>query len=247
MANLEDYSREICETRRAIHRRPEEGWTEFETTYRVVSTLEKYGVFKIKAGRDVIDPEHVLGRNPDLVEKAQKRALEHGVPQAFLDRLGGYTGAVAEFDTGRPGPAVGFRFDMDCVLVTESKDALHVPAACGFASERDGFMHACGHDGHTATGLGLAHWIADHKDDLNGKIRLIFQPAEEGTRGASAMTAAGVADDLDWFFGAHVGCDCAPGEVGVVEKGFLATTKIDISFTGRASHAGPTPKKAEAP
>ena len=219
MANLEDYSREICETRRAIHRRPEEGWTEFETTYRVVSTLEKYGVFKIKAGRDVIDPEHVLGRNPDLVEKAQKRALEHGVPQAFLDRLGGYT---------------------------ESKDASHVPAACGFASERDGFMHACGHDGHTATGLGLAHWIADHKDDLTGKIRLIFQPAEEGTRGASAMTAAGVADDLDWFFGAHVGCDCAPGEVGVVEKGFLATTKIDISFTGRASHAGSDPEKGRS-
>lgn len=246
MANLEDYSREICETRRAIHRRPEEGWTEFETTYRVVSTLEKYGVFKIKAGRDVIDPEHVLGRNPDLVEKAQKRALEHGVPQAFLDRLGGYTGAVAEFDTGRPGPAVGFRFDMDCVLVTESKDASHVPAACGFASERDGFMHACGHDGHTATGLGLAHWIADHKDDLTGKIRLIFQPAEEGTRGASAMTAAGVADDLDWFFGAHVGCDCAPGEVGVVEKGFLATTKIDISFTGRASHTGSDPDKGRS-
>ena len=208
MANLEDYSREICETRRAIHRRPEEGWTEFETTYRVVSTLEKYGVFKIKAGRDVIDPEHVLGRNPDLVEKAQKRR----------------GGQLAQ---NRDGDAA-------------------VPAACGFASERDGFMHACGHDGHTATGLGLAHWIADHKDDLNGKIRLIFQPAEEGTRGASAMTAAGAADDLDWFFGAHVGCDCAPGEVGVVEKGFLATTKIDISFTGRASHAGSDPDKGRS-
>ena len=60
------------------------------------------------------------------------------------------------------------------------------------------------------------------------------------------MTAAGAADDLDWFFGAHVGCDCAPGEVGVVEKGFLATTKIDISFTGRASHAGSDPEKGRS-
>ena len=137
------------------------------------------------------------------------------------------------------GPATVVRADMDALPITEN-------SGVEFCSAKPGHMHACGHDGHTATGLGLAHWIADHKDDLNGKIRLIFQPAEEGTRGASAMTAAGVADDLDWFFGAHVGCDCAPGEVGVVEKGFLATTKIDISFTGRASHAGSDPEKGRS-
>ncbi len=107
-------------------------------------------------------------------------------------------------------------------------------------------MHACGHDAHTATGVTLAHWITDHKDELKGRFRLIFQPAEEGTRGAAPMAAAGVVDDLNWFFGAHVGCNCRIGEASVVKKGFLATTKIDIEFTGVPSHAGSDPEKGRS-
>lgn len=105
---------------------------------------------------------------------------------------------------------------MDCVLVEELHDASHLPAAEGFDSEIPGHMHACGHDAHTATGVTLAHWITDHKDDLN------------------------------WFFGAHVGCNCRIGEASVVKKGFLATTKIDIEFTGVPSHAGSDPEKGRS-
>ena len=66
-------------------------------------------------------------------------------------------------------------------------------------------MHACGHDGHSAVGLALAHWIWDNKDNLSGKFKLIFQPAEEGVRGARAMVEAGIVDDVDYFVGGHVG------------------------------------------
>ena len=246
MTTFDEYCSEMCRLRRAIHRRPEEGWTEFETTWRVFSFLESLGGFTLKVGQEVVNPEFVLGRDEVKVMKAEERALEHGVSEAFLARLGGFTGVVAEMDTGRPGPAVAFRFDMDCVQVGESQDPEHVPVALGFASEREGLMHACGHDGHTATGLALAHWVADYRASLCGRIRLIFQPAEEGTRGATAMAEAGVVDNVNWFFGAHVGCDCAPGEVGIIQKGFLATTKIDIAFTGKASHAGSDPEKGRS-
>ena len=245
MTDVSKYVEDALAIRRAIHKRPEEGWTEFETTYRVVTELEKLG-YTVRCGREVIEPSAVLGRNPDLVAKAEKRALEHGVPEAFLKRLGGYTGAVAEFDSGRPGPVTGFRFDIDCVLVTELDTPDHIPAKEGFASEIPGLMHACGHDAHTASGLALAHWLKDHAAELSGRVRLIFQPAEEGTRGASAMVAAGVADGLDWFFGAHVGSPCRNGEIGIVRHGFFATTKIDIEFEGIASHAGSDPEKGRS-
>lgn len=236
-----NYNDEAVAIRRKLHEMPEEGWTEFETTWTVVETLKSWG-YNVKCGRAVIDPENALGRDPALVAREEKRALADGVPQAFLDRLEGYTGAVAELITGRPGPVTALRFDMDCVLVNESTDASHVPAKEGFASHRAGLMHACGHDAHTASGLALAHWAMDHKEELCGTLRFIFQPAEEGTRGAAAMAAAGVVDDADFFFGAHVGVFCHSGEIGIIRNGFLATTKIDISFTGTPSHAGAAPE-----
>lgn len=245
MSDMSSYSAEAVAIRRKLHERPEEGWTEFETMWQVVPFLEKLG-FSVQCGRQVIDPQNALGRNEKLVEEGEKRALAHGVPKSFLERLQGYTGAVATLDTGRPGPVTAFRFDMDCVLVTESHDKSHLPACEGFASERPGFMHACGHDGHTASGLALAHWLMDHKDSLCGRIKLLFQPAEEGTRGAAAMAAAGVVDDVDYFFGAHAGVFCKPGEVGIIRQGFLATTKIDIHFEGTPSHAGASPEKGRS-
>lgn len=245
MQDCARYVEEMTRLRREIHRRPEEGWTEFETQWKVFRALEALG-WTIRVGLDVIRPEAVMGRNAELVEKAMVRAAEHGVPESFLKATGGYTGLTADFDTGREGPVTGFRFDMDCVLVEELHDASHLPAAEGFDSEISGHMHACGHDAHTATGVTLAHWITDHKDELKGRLRLIFQPAEEGTRGAAPMAAAGVVDDLNWFFGAHVGCNCRIGEASVVKKGFLATTKIDIEFTGVPSHAGSDPEKGRS-
>ena len=137
MQDCARYVEEMTRLRREIHRRPEEGWTEFETQWKVFRALEALG-WTIRMGLDVIRPEAVMGRNAELVEKAMVRAAEHGVPESFLKATGGYTGLTADFDTGREGPVTGFRFDMDCVLVEELHDASHLPATEGFDSEIPG-------------------------------------------------------------------------------------------------------------
>lgn len=234
------YVEDMVRIRRRIHRRPEEGWTEFETTWLVTEYLRELGL-PVTVGIANINPDDVLGRDPALVQAAIERALAHGVPQSFIDETGGYTGAVAILDTGRPGPVTAFRSDLDCVLVQESLDPSHLPAQLGFASEREGLMHGCGHDAHTAVGLAVARWLVDHKDELCGRFKLIFQPAEEGVRGARAMVGSGLVDDVDYFLGGHVGGCAKLGEVGVMDGGFLASTKFDVTITGTPAHAGNAP------
>ena len=97
---------------------------------------------------------------------------------------GGFTGIDATLDTGRPGQVWGFRVDMDALDLYEVLEDEHRPFREGFASANNGMMHACGHDGHTTIGLGLAEVLMQVRDQLCGTIKLIFQPAEEGTRGA---------------------------------------------------------------
>jgi len=104
-------------------------------------------------------------------------------------------------------------------------------------------MHACGHDGHTTIGLGLASVLMAMKDQLSGTIKLIFQPAEEGVRGAKAMVAAGVVDDVDRFTAIHIGTGVPAGEVVCGSDSFLATTKLDVHFTGVGAHAGGRPEE----
>ena len=237
---MSQYIQDMIQTRRTLHRRPEEGWTEFETMWHVCSHLDQWGIPYL-TGTKVINTEFVMGRDETLVKDAIDRALKHGVPQSFIDKTEGYTGAVAIIDTGRPGPTTAFRCDMDALPVRESQDPSHEPAKLGFASERPGFMHACGHDGHTAVGLTVAHWLWDHKDELCGKFKILFQPAEEGVRGARPMSESGILDDVDWFVGSHVGGAFKSGEVCVQDGGFLASTKFDITFTGLEAHAGNAP------
>ena len=238
MEDKTKYYEEMVRNRRELHKRPEEGWTEFETTYFVVSFLRKLGL-PVTVGKANINESEVLGRDPQLVKDGMVRALKHGVPQSFLDETEGYTGAVAVLDTGRPGPTTAFRADMDCVLVRETDDEAHLPNRLGFASERPGFMHACG---HTAVGLEVARWLVDHKNELCGRFKLIYQPAEEGVRGARAMAAAGVVDDVDYFISGHVGGLAKLGEIGVMDGGFLASTKFDIDIEGQPAHAGNAPQ-----
>ena len=104
---------EMIATRRRIHRRPEEGWTEFETNWLVVERLREIGGFDILLGTKVVNPQAVMGRSEKLVKEAIERALANGVPQSFIDETEGYTGCVAVLDTGRPGPTTAFRCDMD--------------------------------------------------------------------------------------------------------------------------------------
>ncbi len=239
------YFDEMITARRTIHRRPEEGWTEFETMWYVCSHLDQWGIPYL-TGTKVINPKFAMGRNEQLVKDAMARALKQGVPQEFLDKTEGYTGAVAVIDTGRPGPVTAFRFDMDALPVRESDAPEHPPVKEGFASERPGLMHACGHDGHTAVGLTVAHWLWDHKEQFCGKFKILFQPAEEGVRGARPMAESGIVDDANWLVGSHIGGNFKPGEICVQTGGFLASTKFDITFIGQEAHAGNAPHKGHS-
>ncbi len=242
----QDIVNEMIQTRRQLHRRPEEGWTEFESTYLVVNRLKQLGYEDIRIGKDCINEKCVLGRDPALIAREEQRAVQAGVPAEFLESCGHYTGAVATFDTGRPGPVTALRFDIDCVLVQETDAAEHEPNKEGFASERPGLMHACGHDGHTAVGLAVARWVMENKNRLAGKIKLVFQPAEEGVRGGYAIANSGILDDVDYIFGSHCGGKAKPGEIALCRAGFLASSKLDIRFKGEPSHAGNEPHKGHS-
>ena len=236
------YRDQMSALRRRVHRRPEEGWTEFETTALIVNHLRSLQ-FEVRCGRAVIHPDFVMGRDPLLVAEAIARAKRQGVSEELLSELDGFTGAVGIWDSGRPGPVTAFRFDIDCVPVTECTDDTHVPAKEGFISKNPGFMHACGHDAHMSMGLAVAHWVMDNKDKLSGKIKILFQPAEEGVRGAAGMAASGILDDCDYFLGSHVAMSAKSGEIATNLYGYLCTTKLDVTFHGKPAHAGACPQE----
>ncbi|MDY6216404.1 M20 family metallo-hydrolase [Actinobacillus porcinus] len=227
--------------RREFHRFPEIGWAEFWTTSRIADYLEEMG-FDILMGKQIINEEFVRGRQIVVVENGLANAKAYGAKDKWLDKMDGYTGCVAIFDSGKPGKTIALRFDIDCVNVTETKDPNHIPNKFGFSSINEGFMHACGHDSHITIGLGTALWIAQNKEKLTGKVKIIFQPAEEGVRGAAAIAASGIVDDVDYFASSHISFCAMSGTVISNLQNFLSTTKIDIRYKGKPAHAGAAPQ-----
>lgn len=239
---LSAYHDQLINIRRQLHQNPEEGWSEFTTTAFLVTTLRGYG-YDVLTGRKVVAPEACLGREESVVKAGLGRARRNGVSEELLSEMEELTGCVAVLDTGRPGPTLAIRFDIDCVPVTECTDDTHVPAKEGFISKNPGFMHACGHDAHMSMGLAVAHWVMDNKDKLSGKIKILFQPAEEGVRGAAGMAASGILDDCDYFLGSHVAMSAKSGEIATNLYGYLCTTKLDVTFHGKPAHAGACPQE----
>lgn len=240
---VESLSEIIIGYRRDFHNYPELGWLEVRTASIVAKTLESLG-FEVILGRGVVDGPSRMGLpSSDEMTKAYKKALEHGAEEPYASEVSnGFTGVVGILNCGQ-GPEVALRFDMDALPVKEAYDETHFPFQEGFASEALGVMHACGHDGHTAMGLGIAHIISIYKETFSGTIKLIFQPAEEGVRGASAMVEAGVLKGVDYLLGAHLGIkENSGGTLYAGTSGFYATTKSDIALQGVSSHAGASPE-----
>ncbi len=145
----------------------------------------------------------------------------------------GRTGVVGLIEGGRPGPVLAIRADMDALPILEQ-------TGLPFASTIAGKMHACGHDIHTSTLLGVAEVLAGLAPRLAGTVKLIFQPAEETLGGAASMIADGVLDDpkVDFALGFHNQPEMPTGRFGFVPGTALAAAdSFDIVIHGRSGHA----------
>ncbi|MBQ3402571.1 MAG: amidohydrolase [Synergistaceae bacterium] len=241
--DYEELERELIHLRRDFHAYPESAWLEFRTCSLISRRLEALG-YNVKSGLEVIDTASVMGRpSEEVIARNIQRALSQGADPGQLTRLQGYTGLTAELDTGRPGPVVALRFDMDCVEVQEDTSSSHRPEREGFSSVNTGLCHSCGHDAHVSIGLGVAEALMSERERLRGKVRLIFQPGEEGCRGAYAMMMKGVVDDADYFMAMHIGMGVPSGVFVLNAAGWLATAKIDAEFSGVPAHASASPEK----
>lgn len=230
--------------RRDFHKHAEVAWTEFRTASIVAQTLTELG-YQVSTGADVHDANAMMGvPSKAELEKHVQRALDQGADKAWVDKMaGGQTGVIGVMKFAKPGPVVALRVDMDANDLVEATEEKHRPFKEGFASVNKGAMHACGHDGHTAVGLAVAEVLAGMKNELAGTIKLIFQPAEEGVRGAKAMMEKGVVNDVKYIVGMHLGVNLRKtGQVACKTEGFLATTKLDAVFTGVPAHAGAAPE-----
>ena len=177
-----------------------------------------------------------LHRFPELMyEEVRTSALV----RAKLDELGipyrypvAETGVIATLGNG-DGPCVALRADMDALPIYEETD---VP----FRSEIDGKMHACGHDCHTAMLLGAARVLKQHEEEIQGTVKLFFQPAEEGGAGGERMCNEGAleAPEVERVFGLHVWPFLPTGVVGSRTGTFLAaTSSLEIEVVGKGGHA----------
>lgn len=237
------HTQTLGEFRRDLHARPETGWKEFRTTAIVAAALDERE-FDTALGADAVVPDERLGVPPeDEIAAAVERAREEGAPAAYLDRMDGITGLVAERTFGDgSGPTVGVRVDMDALPRTEASDDDHRPAREGFASRHLEAMHACGHDGHTAIGLGIAREL-DRNGEFDGTVRLFFQPAEEGGRGGKPMSETHHLDGLDHLLALHLGLGLDTGTVVASYERPLANAKLDVRFDGEPAHAGGEPNR----
>lgn len=230
--------------RRDLHRYAESGWTEFRTTSIIATTLKELG-YEIKMGEEIICRESMMGvPSEDELKQHMTRAVEQGADPKLVEQMaGGLTGVVGELHCGE-GPLLALRFDIDANDISEADDDKHRPHREGFSSINPKVMHACGHDGHVTIGLGVARVLSELKDNLKGTVRLIFQPGEEGVRGAGPMVDAGVLDGVDYILGGHIGFQATKsGQFICSTDKFLATTKFDVTFTGLPAHAGGAPQE----
>ncbi|MFN7515105.1 MAG: M20 family metallopeptidase, partial [Dolichospermum sp.] len=162
-----------------------------------------------------------------ISQKLQNWGIEHQVGIAQTGIV-----AIIKGEKSAPGKVLAIRADMDALPIQELNE---VP----YCSQRDGIMHACGHDGHTAIALGTAYYLHQHRQELNGTVKIIFQPAEEGPGGAKPMIAAGVLNnpDVDAIIGLHLWNNLPLGTVGVRPGALMAAVELfRCTIFGKGGH-----------
>ena len=203
----------------------------------MASLLEKIKALSNSIAEETVANRHHLHMHPELSfqETATQAYVEKqlnawGIPNSRLAN----TGVVGIIEGKNPGKkVVALRADMDALPITETND---VP----YKSTNPGVMHACGHDVHTSSLLGTAHILQQVKDDFEGTIKLIFQPAEEkAPGGASIMIKEGVLENPKpiSIFGQHVATNVPVGKIGFREGMYMASTdELYIKVIGKGGH-----------
>ena len=228
--------------RQDFHKYAEAGWHEVRTCSLIMRHLVNLGYTNIKAGKECIKAEDRMGLpDQEELDYVYQRALEQGADPEFAPLFkDGFTGVVAILETGKPGPVIGLRTDIDALGVVESKDPSHRPAREGFGSVNDGEMHACGHDGHATINMLTAETLMKYKDQLCGTVKMVFQPSEEGVRGAKSIVGSGILDDVQYMIGIHMGArrgDDKTSQLLFAHDTSMANAKMDVYLTGKACHA----------
>lgn len=156
-----------------------------------------------------------------------------------------HTGVIAVLDSGKPGPIIGLRADIDALPVVERVDLpFKSTVKTTFLGEDVGVMHACGHDTHIAMLLGVAKILTEMKSDLKGKIVFVFQPAEEGAPpgeegGAELMVKEGIFEKygIEVFFGQHISAKTPAGQINYKAGGAMAASdRFVITVKGKQTH-----------
>lgn len=156
-----------------------------------------------------------------------------------------HTGVVGLLTTGKPGPVIALRADMDALPVTERNNLPFASKETAtFNGQETGVMHACGHDSHVAILMGVAEILMKNKSQLKGTIKFIFQPAEEGPPagekgGAGLMVEEGVLENpkVDVIFGLHIQGIRKLGQIAYKPNGMMAASDwFTIKVTGKQSH-----------
>jgi amidohydrolase len=200
-----------------------------------------------------------LHKHPELGNNEFRTA---GIIATHLRKLGmevkegvAKTGVVGILKGGKPGPCIALRADMDALPITERGD---LPFAskqkATYNGQQVGVMHACGHDSHVAILMGVAEVLSQMKNDLNGTIKFIFQPAEEGPPegeegGAALMIKEGVMENpkVDVIFGLHISSDIEAGKIEYKPGPFMASSDwFSIIVNGKGGH-GSQPWRAVDP
>jgi amidohydrolase len=185
---------------------------------------------------DIISLRHDLHANPELSGSEERTArtiadllTKYGIPH--VTGVGDTHGVVATIQGGAgEGPVFALRGDMDALPIVEENDV-------EYRSTVPGVMHACGHDGHTANLMGAAIVLNEMRANLKGTVKLIFQPAEETVRGADALVAAGVVDDVEAIVMLHGWPDLPIGKIGVRNGPAMASADgFDLTIHGKGGH-----------
>jgi hippurate hydrolase len=184
-------------------------------------------------GEKIIALRRDIHREPELgfdTEKTAEKVLAalDGLPLEVETGVA-QNGIVATLQGGE-GPTVGLRADMDALPIEEE-------TGLPFASEVQGRMHACGHDGHTSMLVGAAHALCEMKERVGGPVKFVFQPAEEGGGGGRVMVDEGVADDVASIFALHLWPGLPFGKVATKAGPIMAAADaFEMEVRGSGGH-----------